>query len=240
MSAIEIGLKKLADKERAKVNSWFFKTEKGAYGEGDKFLGARLPQIRKLIKINLKEASLAEAVDLLKSPWHEIRLAGCILMVELRKKAVKDCNKKDEEAIYKAYLKNTKRINNWDMVDVSAGEIVGNHLLDGNRSVLRALAESKSLWERRIAIVSTWAFIKNGEYQDTFFICSRLLGDKQDLIHKACGWMLREVGKNCGQKILNGFLDKHASIMPRVMLRYSLEKHNKRGQKKYMSKAKQF
>lgn len=240
MNAIETGLKKLADKERAKINSWFFKTEEGAYGEGDKFLGVRLPQIRKLIKINLKEASLAEAVDLLKSPWHEIRLAGCILLVELREKAIKDGNKKNEEAIYKAYLKNTKRINNWDMVDVSAKEIVGNHLLDGNRSVLRALAESKSLWERRIAIVSTWSFIKNGEYQDAFFICRLLLGDKHDLIHKACGWMLREVGKNCGQKRLNGFLDKYAPIMPRVMLRYSLEKHSKRGQRKYMGKAKQF
>lgn len=238
MNTIETGLKKLADKERAKINSWFFKTEKGMYGEGDKFLGVRLPQIREVIKINLKEAKLSEAIRLLKSPWHEVRLAGCILMVELRKRAVKDGNGKAEEAIYGAYLKNTKRINNWDIVDVSARDIVGNHLLDKNRSVLRALAKSESLWERRIAIVSTWAFIKNGEYQDAFFICRLLLDDKHDLIHKACGWMLREVGKNCGQKRLNVFLDKYAPIMPRVMLRYSLEKHGKRNQKKYMGKAK--
>jgi len=234
MNKIEIELTKLADNERAKNNAWFFKTGKGEYGEGDKFLGIRVPQVRQVIKANLKDATLDDAVALLKSPWHEVRLAGCILMVHLRKIAVKTGSEKAEENIYNTYLKNTKYINNWDMVDVSARDIVGDYLIDKDRGVLYVLAKSTLLWERRIAVIATAAFIKRGEYRDVFSICGILMHDKHDLIHKACGWMLREVGKSCGKDILNEFLDEYARIMPRTMLRYALEKHNDAEKRKFM------
>lgn len=235
MNSIETQLIKSRDEKRARINAWFFKTGKGEYGDGDRFLGVRLPQIRKIIKAHLKEAKLEDAVELLKSPWHEVRLAGCILMVELRKKAIKNGDNKEEERIYRAYLKNIKRVNNWDLVDISAREIVGNHLIGKDKNVLHALSKSKSLWERRIAIISTWAFIKNADPEEAFSICEGLLKDKHDLIHKACGWMLREVGKNCGLAALNTFLDKYACCMPRTMLRYALEKYGGPERRKYMN-----
>lgn len=219
-------LKKFATKERAKNNAWFFKTGKGEYGEGDIFLGVTVPNVRKVVKSFLSEASLDDAVELLQSKYHEERLAGCILMVELFKKATKMEDEKTCERIYKTYLKNTDRINNWDLVDVSCHVIVGNYLFNKDRKILYKLVKSKSLWERRIAIVSTAYFIKQGDYQDTFKICELLLNDKEDLIHKACGWMLREVGKNCGQETLNIFLEKYKNNMPRTMLRYAIEKHH--------------
>ncbi len=235
MNIIETQLIKLRDKKRARINVWFFKTGKGEYGENDRFLGVRLPQIRKIIKACLKESKLEDVIQLLKSPWHEARLAGCILMVELRKKTAKNGDIKEEEKIYRIYLKNIKRVNNWDLVDISAREIIGNHLIGKDKDILYALSKSKSLWERRIAVVSTWAFIKNSGPKETFLICKELLKDKHDLIRKACGWMLREAGKNCGLATLNAFLDKYACDMPRVMLRYALEKHGKAERKKYMN-----
>lgn len=227
-------LRKLATKERAKSNAWFFKTGKGQYGEGDIFLGVTVPNVRKVVKRFLEELELKDAVELLQSKYHEERLAGCILMVELFKKALKSKNEKEQEKIYKTYLKNTNRINNWDLVDTSASNIVGVYLLSGDlprrqagRKILYKLVKSKILWERRIAIIATLAFIKlNKEYKDTFTICEILMEDKEDLMHKACGWMLREVGKNCGLETLNIFLEKHASKMPRTMLRYAIERHH--------------
>lgn len=235
MNTIESKLMGLKNERRAKTSAWFFKTEKGGYGEGDKFLGIPVPEIRKTVRAHLRESSLEDAVRLLRSPWHEVRLAGCILMVELRKRAARDGDKEGEDAIYRAYLGNRKHVNNWDLVDVSARDIVGNHLIDRNREILYELAKSESLWDRRIAIMSTWAFIRNGESKDTFSICEMLMNDRSDLIHKACGWMLREIGKNCGMDVLNPFLDRHAKGMPRTMLRYALEKHNRPTREKYMN-----
>ena len=233
---IKKSLKKFATSDRAKSNAWFFKTGKGEYGEGDVFLGVTVPNVRKVVKSFLSDAQLNDATELLQSKYHEERLAGCILMVELFKRAMKVGDEKLREKIYKTYLKNTSRINNWDLVDVSCHAIVGNYLFDKDRSILYKLVKSKSLWERRIAIISTAYFIKQGDYQDTFNICELLLNDKEDLIHKACGWMLREVGKNCGQETLNIFLEKYKSNMPRTMLRYAIEKHNLFERKKFLVK----
>jgi 3-methyladenine DNA glycosylase AlkD len=235
MNNIELELTEMVDEERAKINAWFFKTAEGEYGHGDRFLGVRVPQVRQVIKSNLKHSSLNDAVSLLKSPWHEVRLAGCILMVALRKKAVKTGNEEEKERIFKTYLKNTKYINNWDLVDVSAPDIVGEYLMERDRSVLNVLAKSTLLWERRIAVIATGAFIKRGQHDDVFSICNILLNDKHDLIHKACGWMLREVGKNCGRDVLNEFLDAYAQTMPRTMLRYALEKHDEAEKRKFMT-----
>lgn len=156
-------------------------------------------------------------------------------MVELMKKAIKKGDEKNEDLIYEMCLKNKKYINNWDLVGVSARDIVGRYLLNRGRSVLYDLTKGKSKWDRRIAIISTWAFIKNGECEDTFSICEMLLNYKSDLIHKACGWMLREVEKNCDIEVLSSFLRKHARTMPRTMLRYALEKYDKAERKKYTS-----
>lgn len=236
MYSIESQITKLKDAKRAKANAWFFKTKKAEYGEGDKFLGVRVPQVRAVIKENIKNTKIGDAISLLKSSWHEVRLAGCILLVELRRRAVKRGDSKEEKKIYQTYLKNTKYINNWDMVDISAGEIVGKYLMGKDKTILYRLAKSKSLWERRIAIIATGAFIAQKDCTETFLICEMLLKDTHDLIHKACGWMLREVGKNCGLAVLNKFLDKHAFEMPRTMLRYALEKHSETKRRRYLHK----
>lgn len=220
-------LGKCATRERAKSNSCFFKTGKGQYGEGDFFLGITVPNVRKVVKSFLSELELKDSVELLQSKYHEERLAGCILMVELFKKALKSKNEKEQEKIYKTYLKNTNRINNWDLVDTSASNIVGGYLLNRDREILYKLSKSKVLWERRISIISTLALIKfNKEYKDTFMLCEILMEDKEDLMHKACGWMLREVGKSCGLEPLNIFLEKNIKKIPRTTLRYAIEKHD--------------
>ena len=231
---IQRALIQVSDGKIAKVNAHFFKTQRGEYGYGDQFLGVRLPQIRRIVRDYLKAAALPDAVNLLQSQWHEVRLSGCILMVELAQKSRKNKDEKSEEKIYRAYLRHAKRINNWDLVDVSAPSIVGQFLMRKDRSILVNLAQSNLLWERRIAIVATWAFIKNSEPRDAFKISRLLLRDREDLIHKACGWMLREVGKHCGLETLNQFLDENATRMPRTMLRYALEKHPEPQRKKYL------
>jgi len=226
VSSIKKELKKLSSKERTKSNAWFFKTGKGEYGEGDIFIGVTVPNVRKVVKSFLEETKLEDAVSLLQSKYHEERLAGCIFLVELFKKSEKEKNEKAKETIYKIYLKNTNKINNWDLVDVSSKDIVGNYLFNRDRKILFKLAKSKNLWERRIAIVSTWYFIRKGDYKDTFALCELLINDKEDLLHKACGWMLREVGKFCGVETLNIFLEKNGSAMPRTTLRYAIERHH--------------
>lgn len=239
MNAVESHLLHLRDQKRAKNSARYFKTGKGEYGEGDRFLGIRVPEVRRVVKSCSAEATLSDAVELLQSWWHEVRLAGCLLMVELRKQAVKNADLKEQERIYKIYLKNTHRINNWDLVDVSARDIVGEYLYGKNAlalTVLTKLAHSKSLWERRIAVVATSAWIRQKDSAATFALCTILLKDSHDLIHKACGWMLREVGKSCGIATLNTFLDDHAHEMPRTMVRYSLEKHTMEGRRKYLKK----
>jgi 3-methyladenine DNA glycosylase AlkD len=211
-------LEALADPAQAVFSQRFFKTGPGQYGAGDQFLGIRVPAVRRLVR-EFRATPLADAVTLLASPWHEARLLGLLLMVERYGRG----DAAERQSVYDAYLGHTARINNWDLVDVSAPNIVGRHLLDRDRGLLDRLAASASLWERRIALLATHAFIRNGEFADTLALCERLLDDRADLIHKAAGWMLREVGKRDGA-VLAGFLDRHAAGMPRTMLRYAIER----------------
>lgn len=220
-------LAKLANAERAKISAGFFKTGKGQYGEGDKFLGVYVPDVRKIAK-KYVNASEKEIEELLKSPIHEHRLCSLLILVH---KFQKNC---DKESIVKNYLSKTCFINNWDLVDLTANKILGNYLLDKERSILYKLAKSPHLWERRIAIVATFAFIQNNQLADTFRIAETLMNDKQDLIHKACGWMLREAGKH-NMQALQEFLDKHRKQMPRTMLRYAIERMSYAARKKYLA-----
>jgi 3-methyladenine DNA glycosylase AlkD len=230
MEELEKEINKQADKERAKHSQRFFKTGKGEYGEGDIFIGIIVPKQREIAK-KFKDLSLDEIQKLLDSRIHEKRLIGLIILVEKYRKA----NEYLKRIIVYFYLKNTKNINNWDLVDLSASYIIGDYLIDKDRKILYKLAKSKYLWEKRIAIISTATFIRNNEYKDTIKISELLLKDKHDLIHKAVGWMLREVGKK-DKKELTKFLNRYYKIMPRTMLRYSIEKLNKHEREKYLRK----
>ncbi len=227
--AIERRLRALGDPARAKHHLRFFRTGPGEYGEGDRFLGVMVPAIRAMAR-EAKDASLDTLAALLQSPWHETRLLALILLV--RAYARGDAGAR--EAIYRLYLANTHRVNNWDLVDVSAAEIVGAHLRDGDRATLARLARSESLWERRIAIIATAHFIRDHDFDDTLRIAAILVDDRQDLIHKATGWMLREVGKR-DRAALEAFLRRYASRMPRTMLRYAIERFPERLRRQYLS-----
>lgn len=196
----------------------FFKTGRGQYGEGDVFIGLRVPRSRKVAR-QFIDLSLYETEQLLESPIHEHRLVALIILTMQIKKA--DANKAKD--IYDLYLRRTDRVNNWDLVDVSCRDIVGRYLFDKSRKPLYVLANSTSLWVRRIAIVSTWWFIREYQLNDTFGISKILLYDDEDLIQKAVGWMLREAGKR-NEEALIEFLESYASSMPRTMLRYSIER----------------
>lgn len=206
----------------------FFKTGQGQYGEGDVFIGLRVPQTRAIAK-RYRDLSIAELEKLLKSPIHEHRLAAAIIMTEQAKTASPELKK----SLYELYLRRTDRINNWDIIDISCRDVVGGYLMDKPREPLYKLARSDSLWERRIAMVSTWQFIRAGDLDDTFRIAEMLLKDNEDLMHKAAGWMLREAGKKDEAK-LKEFLDQHAHAMPRTMLRYSLERLHPADKAHYM------
>ena len=215
---IVTGFRAEGDPDIVKHSSRFFKTGKGEYGEGDAFLGIRVPIVRKYVK-QYRLVSLNVADKLLHSKYHEERLFGVLLLVE-KFKSGSDELQKD---IFDLYLGSTDRVNNWDLVDSSAPYITGPYLVDKDRRVLRELAVSESLWERRIAIVSTYAFIRIGDFQTTLMLSELLLCDTEDLIHKAVGWMLREVG-NRAHNVEVSFLKKHYKHMPRTMLRYAIEK----------------
>jgi len=208
----------LGDTTIAQHHLRFFKCGPGQYGEGDAFLGIMVPALRKLSK-EWTSIPVAEAFKLLQCRWHEARLLA--LMILVRKYERGDETTRHE--IYLLYLANTDRINNWDLIDISAPAIVGAYLLDRDRAPLYVLAKSSPLWERRIAIISTQHFIRCGDFADTLCIAEMLLHDPHDLIHKAAGWMLREVGKR-DQPALERFLRKHARRMPRTMLRYAIER----------------
>ncbi|HXH94514.1 MAG TPA: DNA alkylation repair protein [Thermoanaerobaculia bacterium] len=208
----------------------FFKCGPGEYGEGDAFLGVAVPPLRALSK-RYKSVEVSEAVALLQSKWHEVRLLALMILVHLYERG----DDAGREAIYRAYLANTNRISNWDLVDVSAHKIVGAHLRDRDRTPLLALAKSEMLWERRIAIIATLDFIRQDDFRDTLRIVEALLTDRHDLIHKAAGWMLREVGKR-DQAVLERFLRKHARVMPRTMLRYAIERFPAELRAKYMKR----
>lgn len=226
---IEKRIKRLANKKIAEHSLRFFKTARGEYGYGDKFLGIRVPVIRQEVK-KYKNISLDVVEKLLKSECHEIRLFSLLVLVSQFSNSSEDARFK----IYKLYLKNTQYINNWDLVDSSAHHIVGAFLADKENFILYDLAKSDSLWERRISIISTYHFIKNAQYKDTINIAEMLINDKEDLIHKAVGWMLREVGKR-DKKIEVKFLNTYYQKMPRTMLRYAIEKFDKLERQNYLN-----
>ncbi len=223
-------LEKLADPEKARALSRFFKTGKGQYGEGDVFLGVMVPVQRKVAR-KYSNLSLTNIGKLLKSKIHEHRLVALFVLVDKYKKG--DDEVKKEIADF--YLRSTDNINNWDLVDLSAPRILGDYLVTRERDVLYNLARSRSLWERRIAIISTSAFIRNDDFSDTILIAELLLKDDHDLIHKAVGWMLREVGKR-NLKAEEVFLEKHCRRMPRTMLRYAIERFDEDKRKMFLNK----
>lgn len=220
-------LRNLADSAIAEKSLRFFKTGKGEYAEEDQFLGIRVPVLRKHAK-QFSDISLLEIHKLLMSVYHEERMCALLLLVNKYENS-----KHEKSVIYKFYLDNTRYINNWDLVDCSAYKIVGVHLLNKNKSPLYKLTRSGVLWERRIAIISTLHFIKNKQYEDTLEISKQLISDKENLIHKAAGWMLREVG-NKAPEVERAFLQNHYRKMPRTMLRYAIEKFPEIERKKYL------
>jgi len=211
-------LRELASEAYAAVSRGFFKTGPGQYGEGDRFIGIRVPVLRKLAK-EYRDTPLGDAETLLASPIHEERLLSLLLLMQ----HYANGSSALRQRIYGLYLKNTSFINNWDLVDISSEHIVGHRLLDRNKTPLYRLARSGDLWERRIAIVSTFCYIKRHRHGETLKISEMLLGDREDLIHKAVGWMLREVGKR-NFEAEEAFLKMHYREMPRTMLRYAIEK----------------
>lgn len=227
---IQQALEELADPAIAAHSQRFFKTGPGEYGEGDKFRGIRVPVLRTVAR-RFDKVSLHEAERLLHSPFHEDRLTALLILVRQfgRKQA-------DHQAIYDLYLRNTAHINNWDLVDSSAPQIVGAFLADKPRHILDELAQSPSLWERRIAIMATQHFIRQGQFDDTVRLARLLLHDSEDLIHKAVGWMLREVG-NRNLSVEEAFLAEIYQTMPRTMLRYAIEKFPEEKRKKYLTGA---
>jgi 3-methyladenine DNA glycosylase AlkD len=218
-NSIHQKIKSLANPKKAQILQRFFKTGPGQYGEGDKFLGVTVPKIR-LVAQEYKDLGLDEISESIRSPYHEERLCALIILTL----QFKISDEKKRKKIFDFYLKNTEYINNWDLVDLTADRIVGAFLDDKDKSVLFRMANSNNLWERRITMLSTFHYIKNGQTEDATRIAEILLHDKHDLIHKAVGWMLREIGKRCSEKVLYNFLDKHSQEMPRTMLRYAIER----------------
>jgi len=218
-------LNKFSSKEKAKISSSFFKTAKGQYGEGDMFIGVTVPDTRKVSK-KFIDISFSEVEKLLKDKIHEHRLVGLFILVEKYKS--------NPEEVFNFYLKNIKYVNNWDLVDTSAYKIIGEYLLDKKRDILYELADSNNLWKERISIISCYRFIKNGDFKDIIKLSEKFLNHKHDLMHKAVGWMLREVGKK-DEMVLKKFLNKFYKKMPRTMLRYAIEKFPENERKQYLS-----
>lgn len=229
VSEMKRELEKLANPEQAKILQRFFKTEKGEYGEGDVFLGIKVPEQRKIAK--RYKLGIDETGEILNSKIHEHRMIALFILIERYKKA----DEKEKKEIFEFYLRNTKNINNWDLVDLSAPNIIGGYLRKRPKDVLYELAKSENLWERRIAIISTFAFIKENKFTDAIKIAEILVNNKHDLIHKAVGWMLREIGKK-NQNIEEEFLKKNYKEMPRTMLRYSIERFDEEKRRFYMGK----
>lgn len=227
--AIRKKLAGMADDERARAVTRYFKVCPGGYGEGDVFLGISMPDLRALAK-SCDDAGIDDLLDLLGSPVHEERMLALLMLIRRYARG----GPKDKEAAFILYLENTRSINNWDLVDVSAPHIVGHYLLERDKGLLHTLVRSKNLWERRIAVLSTLAFIRHGEYGHTLDLARALLGDREDLMHKAVGWMLREVGKK-DAAVLHAFLGEHGPDMPRTMLRYAIERFPQEVRKRYLA-----
>jgi len=221
-------LRAVASPELAVLQQRFFKTGPGQYGEGDVFMGIKVPPLRALAKHH-RDADLATIATLLPSEFHEERLFALLLLMQFYERAAE----KERGAAFDLYLGNTSHINNWDLVDVSAPHIVGRHLTTRPRKVLHRMAKSTSLWERRIAIISTFYFIRDNDFDDTLSIAKTLLHDEHDLMHKAVGWMLREVGKR-DLEAEETFLLQHYHDMPRTMLRYAIERFAEKRRQQYL------
>ena len=232
MSEIRKELQKLADPVRAKLSQRFFKTGKGDYGEGDRFLGMVMSEQRKIAKKYSDNISVEDTIKLLRSgKFHEERMVALLILILKYKKG----SQVEHKQIFESYLENTKFINNWDLVDVTCSNIVGAYLFDKDKKILYKLAKSKNLWEKRIAIISTFYFISKGKISDTFKISKILITDKHDLIHKAVGWMLREAGKRDKAKLVK-FLEGNRLKMPRTTLRYSIEKFSPAERRRYLTR----
>jgi 3-methyladenine DNA glycosylase AlkD len=239
---LKADLKRLTDPAKGELFQRFFKTGPGQYSEGDRFRGITVPELRKLAKA-CRDVSFEDAAALLESPWHEDRLIALFLLIDRYAAGTSAARQR----IHRLYLAGiADRVNNWDLVDSSAPQLVGFHLAEygsggsgvrggGPASLLDKLARDKNLWRRRVAIVATWHFIRKGSYGETLRIAESLLGDREDLIHKATGWMLRERGKKDVKPLL-AFLERHAATMPRTMLRYAIERLQEKERKAYMEK----
>ena len=227
-ASLEKDLKKCANPAKAEILQRFFKTKKGEYGFGDVFLGISVPKQRQIAK-EYMDMPLAEASKLLRGKVHEYRLSALILLVEKYKKG----DEKLKKQIVKTYFDNLKHINNWDLVDLSAPYILGDFFLREDKSRLKKMAKSPNLWEKRMAIISTFAFIRKNDFELTLQLAKVFLKDEHPLMHKATGWMLREVGKR-DKKALCDFLDLNANQMPRIMLSYAIEKFDEKERKKFL------
>lgn len=227
---IQHTLESYSTPEKKEFLPYFFKTGKGQYGEGDKFLGVVVPDTRRVAR-QYKNINFKDVSELFKSEYHECRLCALLILIEKFKKS----DEKGKKEIVDFYLANTRYINNWDLVDLSCKDIIGEYLVGKERSVLYKLAESELLWDQRIAIISTFAFIRKGDLEDIFRLSEKLIDHTHDLMHKAIGWMLREAGKKDKGRLC-GFLDKYHKTMPRTMLRYSIEKFSPEERKHYMQK----
>jgi 3-methyladenine DNA glycosylase AlkD len=222
-------LQKKANKKKAKILQGFFKTSPGEYGEGDVFLGITVPEVRKTAK-EFKLLNLSEISCLMGSKFHEERQACLFILSDKFSRG----DEKEKKNIFDFYIKNRKGINNWDLVDLTAPKIVGSYLESKGKSLLYKFARSKNIWEKRIAMLSTFFYIYKKDCRDTLRIAEILRNDRHDLIQKAVGWMLREVGKRCGKEIEEGFLKKYYKTMPRTMLRYAIEKFPEKERKKWL------
>lgn len=240
---VKTALLRVASVEKADILSGFFRTGKGEYGEGDRFLGVVVPEQRKIARKFFSErgshssqSTMAVVRELLRSTYHEERFTALLILVEQYKRSPDE----DRQRLYDFYLEHLDRVNNWDLVDVSAPHIVGAHLLDKNPSILFTLAESDNLWRRRVAVLATFAFITAGRFEETLSLAERLLvenKERHDLVHKAVGWMLREVGKR-DQRALEAFLDRHAVRLPRTALRYAIERFDEAARRNYLAAGK--
>ncbi len=230
-TALKQALLQLANPERAIQTTRFFKTGKGEYSEGDIFIGLSNPQVQSLVKEHWKSTDMADIQELINDEIHELRFAGLLVLVTKFPKS----SSIQQQEIVNFYLKNVHQINNWDLVDCSAYKILGKFLLNKDRQILYNLANSGHLWSERIAVVSCLEFIRNGQFSDIFNLSEKFLTHKHDLMHKACGWMLREVGKR-DELALEEFLDEHLRKMPRTMLRYAIERMEERKRLEYLRK----
>lgn len=231
METIQQELEQFIDEEKREVLPRFFKTGKGQYGEGDRFLGITVPHIRTVAMRHL-DLNPDEISRLLMSIWHELRMCALLIMVEQVKRShkklwLKEHSEEEGEILrrnyYQFYLRHTGKINNWDLVDLSAPTIVGEYLVGHDREILYQLADSSLLWDQRIAVVSTIALIRRNDFADIYALSEKLMHHPHDLMHKAIGWMLREAGKKDKPRLMD-FLDIHSCDMPRTMLRYAIEK----------------